>query len=115
MYDLQLKKDLLDTIRPQHIGDQADSVGGWTAAQEWIDLAEMRGIGWWITSALESNIGLNAIAQWTATLGVTAAQGLGTGRVFTNNILSSPACGCGKCSTWCLNVPGTLVPYMTKA
>ena len=88
MYDLQLKKDLLDTIRPQHIVIKPSLVGGWTAAQEWIDLAEMRGIGWWITSALESNIGLNAIAQWTATLGVTAAQGLGTGRVFTNNIPS---------------------------
>jgi hypothetical protein len=51
-------------------------------------LAEARNIGWWITSALESNVGLNAIAQWTAMQNTSMPQGLGTGGLFTNNILS---------------------------
>ena len=82
------KKDLLDHVRPQHIVIKPSLVGGWAAAQEWIQLAQERNIGWWITSALESGIGLNAIAQWTATLGVTIPQGLGTGSVYTDNIPS---------------------------
>jgi o-succinylbenzoate synthase len=82
------KADLLDHVRPQHIVIKPSMVGGWAAAQEWIDLAQERGIGWWITSALESSIGLNAIAQWTATLGVSIPQGLGTGSVYTDNIPS---------------------------
>ncbi len=82
------KKDLLDHLRPQHIVIKPSLVGGWAAAQEWIQLASERNIGWWITSALESSIGLNAIAQWTATLGVTIPQGLGTGSVYTDNIPS---------------------------
>lgn len=85
---LDMKKDLLDHLRPQHIVIKPSLVGGWAAAREWIDLAEKRNIGWWITSALESNIGLNAIAQWTAALGVDIPQGLGTGSVYTNNIPS---------------------------
>ena len=64
-------------------------MGGLAASKDWINLAEKLGIGWWITSALESNIGLNAIAQWTYTLGPKMPQGLGTGALFTNNI-SSP-------------------------
>ena len=86
MHDRQLKQDLLDMVRPRYIVLKPSLVGGWAAAREWIDLAEERGIGWWVTSALESNIGLNAIAQWTATLGVSGAQGLGTGRVFADNL-----------------------------
>ncbi|HEY0977244.1 MAG TPA: o-succinylbenzoate synthase [Flavobacteriales bacterium] len=82
------KIDLLDEVQPHHIVIKPSLVGGWAAAQEWIDLADARGIGWWITSALESNIGLNAIAQWTATLDVRVPQGLGTGRVYTDNIPS---------------------------
>ena len=85
---LDMKKDLLDHLRPQHIVIKPSLVGGWAAAREWIDLAEERNIGWWITSALESNIGLNAIAQWTAALGVDIPQGLGTGSVYVNNIPS---------------------------
>ena len=60
-------------------------VGGFSGAKEWIDLAEKRGIGWWITSALESNVGLNALAQWTATFAPETPQGLGTGALYTNN------------------------------
>jgi O-succinylbenzoate synthase len=82
------KTDLLDNVRPHFIVIKPSLVGGWAAAQEWISLATERGIGWWITSALESNIGLNAIAQWTATLPVTMAQGLGTGELYVNNIPS---------------------------
>jgi O-succinylbenzoate synthase len=70
-------------------------VGGWSATREWIDLAQERGIGWWITSALESSIGLNAIAQFTATLDVTMPQGLGTGQVYANNIPSPLWSGAG--------------------
>jgi L-alanine-DL-glutamate epimerase-like enolase superfamily enzyme len=82
------KVDLLDNLRPQYIVIKPSLVGGWAATQEWIDLAKARGIGWWITSALESSIGLNAIAQFTALQQVTMAQGLGTGRVYANNIAS---------------------------
>lgn len=82
------KVDLLDNLKPQYIVIKPSLVGGWSATQEWIDLAKARNIGWWITSALESSIGLNAIAQYTATLNVTMAQGLGTGKVYANNIPS---------------------------
>lgn len=82
------KTDLLDHVKPQHIVIKPSLVGGWDATREWIELARARGIGWWITSALESSIGLNAIAQFTATLKVTTAQGLGTGKVYANNIPS---------------------------
>lgn len=82
------KRDLLDNVRPRFIVIKPSLVGGWAATQEWIDLAKARNIGWWITSALESSIGLNAIAQWTATLGVDLAQGLGTGSVYGDNIPS---------------------------
>ena len=57
-------------------------------AGHWIELAGSLGIGWWVTSALESNVGLNAIAQWTWQQGVEMPQGLGTGALFTNNIHS---------------------------
>lgn len=83
-----LKVDLLKHVKPRYIVIKPSLVGGWAATQEWIDIAEERGIGWWITSALESSIGLNAIAQYTATLGVEMPQGLGTGNVYANNIPS---------------------------
>lgn len=80
---------LLDTIKPQAIVLKPSLHGGIAGCQRWIKLADERNIYWWLTSALESNIGLNAIAQWSAHLGVTRPQGLGTGGLFTNN-LSSP-------------------------
>lgn len=86
--NLAEKKQLLDDIQPQYIILKPTLAGGIKASEEWISLAEERGIGWWVTSALESNIGLNAIAQWTATLGTSNFQGLGTGALFTNNIES---------------------------
>jgi len=82
------KVKLLEQINPQYIILKPSLLGGIEAAEEWISLAQERGIGWWVTSALESNIGLNAIAQWTANLGTSNFQGLGTGALFTNNIES---------------------------
>lgn len=86
------KIELLDTIRPQYIILKPSLHGGFCGAEEWIRLAEERGIGWWATSALESNVGLNAIAHWCAGLQESRPdktpmpQGLGTGMLFTNNI-----------------------------
>lgn len=86
--ELSEKAALLDRINPQYIILKPSLLGGFQASEEWIKLAEERKIGWWITSALESNIGLNAIAQWTASLHTAMPQGLGTGSLFTNNIES---------------------------
>lgn len=82
------KVHVLEQIRPQYIILKPTLLGGIEAAEDWISLAKELNIGWWVTSALESNIGLNAIAQWTATLGTQNFQGLGTGGLFTNNIES---------------------------
>lgn len=79
---------LLDTIAPQYIILKPALCGGLSGADIWADEAERRGIGWWATSALESNIGLLAIARWLATRGITRPQGLGTGQLFHNNIPS---------------------------
>lgn len=86
--DVAEKEKLLHTIQPQHIILKPSLVGGFKGSMEWIQLAEKMNIGWWVTSALESNIGLNAIAQWTFTLENSMPQGLGTGSLFTNNIES---------------------------
>jgi O-succinylbenzoate synthase len=85
VFEKEQKKEALEIIQPQYIILKPSLVGGWKGSQEWIDFAEARQIGWWITSALESNIGLNAIAQWTYTLNSPMPQGLGTGGLFTNN------------------------------
>lgn len=82
------KAEMLDTIRPSYIILKPALCGGFSGAREWIELAGERGIGWWVTSALESNVGLSALAQWVATLGVDMPQGLGTGALFTNNFPS---------------------------
>ncbi len=82
------KRRLLQTVKPQYIILKPSLVGGFKGSKEWIDIASSLGIGWWITSALESNIGLNAIAQWTYMLKNTMPQGLGTGSLFTNNFPS---------------------------
>ena len=80
------KQGLLREIQPQYIILKPSLIGGYRGSEEWITLAETLGIGWWITSALESNIGLNAIAQWTYTLHNPMPQGLGTGALYTNNL-----------------------------
>jgi o-succinylbenzoate synthase len=79
---------LLDRVQPQYLILKPSLIGGLSAAQKWADAAEARNIGWWATSALESNIGLNAIAQWCAVSGNPLPQGLGTGRLFSNNVPS---------------------------
>ena len=79
------KKTLIKEIKPQYIILKPALVGGFSGSDEWIQLAEQNNIGWWITSALESNIGLNAIAQYTYTKNNPMPQGLGTGGLFTNN------------------------------
>lgn len=82
------KEALLQTIKPAYIILKPSLIGGFKQSEEWIRLAEKYDIGWWITSALESNIGLNAIAQWTFTLNSKLPQGLGTGQLYHNNIPS---------------------------
>lgn len=77
---------LLDALRPRYIVLKPSLHGGFAGCTEWIEEAEKRGVGWWITSALESNIGLNAVAQWCATWNPVLPQGLGTGMLFTDNV-----------------------------
>jgi o-succinylbenzoate synthase len=88
-FDKADRAALLDKINPQYIILKPTLLGGFKSCEEWIELAEARSIGWWITSALESNLGLNAIAQWTYNLEPHSFQGLGTGGLFTNNIEAS--------------------------
>ena len=85
VFALAEKEQLLEKIQPQYIILKPSFVGGFRGTQEWILLAEKHKIGWWITSALESNIGLNAIAQWTFLQHNLMPQGLGTGALYTNN------------------------------
>jgi O-succinylbenzoate synthase len=85
VFTLEEKEKLLEKIRPQYIILKPSFLGGFRGTQEWISLAEKHKIGWWITSALESNIGLNAIAQWTFLQHNLMPQGLGTGALYTNN------------------------------
>ena len=82
------KKHLLDEIHPHYIILKPSLHGGISGSDEWIKLADERDIKWWITSALESNIGLNAIAQYCASLNNALPQGLGTGALYINNIES---------------------------
>lgn len=85
VFSLEAKEALLQKIQPQYIILKPSFVGGFRGTKEWIALANKYQIGWWITSALESNIGLNAIAQWTFLQQNTMPQGLGTGGLYTNN------------------------------
>lgn len=82
------KQKLLEAISPQSIILKPSLVGGFSGSDTWIKLAESKNIKWWITSALESNIGLNAIAQYTYTKKSKLPQGLGTGGLFINNFKS---------------------------
>lgn len=85
---LQEKERLLHLIQPAYLVLKPSLHGGFRGCHEWINLAQKHNIGWWVTSALESNVGLNAIAQWTSSLSNPLPQGLGTGRLFTNNFPS---------------------------
>ncbi|WP_282122329.1 o-succinylbenzoate synthase [Algibacter mikhailovii] len=88
IFGLENRTQLIETINPQYIILKPSLVGGFAGSDEWITIAEKNKIGWWITSALESNIGLNAIAQYTYNKYSTLPQGLGTGSLFTNNFES---------------------------
>ena len=85
VFSEEKKVELLTVIKPQYIILKPTLVGGFGGSESWIKAAEQAQIKWWITSALESNIGLSAIAQWTYTLGSELPQGLGTGSLYTNN------------------------------
>ena len=88
VFEEKNRRKLISTIRPQYIILKPSFIGGFQESEEWIALAEEFGAGWWVTSALESNIGLNAIAQWNATLDNPMPSGLGTGSLYTNNFKS---------------------------
>ena len=83
------KQALLQHIKPQYIILKPSFIGGFKGSDSWIELAQANNIQWWVTSALESNVGLNAISQYTFTKNSTLPQGLGTGSLYTNNIASA--------------------------
>jgi o-succinylbenzoate synthase len=85
VFSYEEKEQLLQKIMPQYIILKPSFVGGFRGTKEWIELAKKHNIGWWITSALESNIGLNAITLWTFLQQNSMPQGLGTGGLYTNN------------------------------
>jgi o-succinylbenzoate synthase len=85
VFTIAEKERILQKIQPQYIILKPSFIGGFKGTKEWIDLANKYKIGWWITSALESNIGLNAITQWTFLQQNPMPQGLGTGGLYTNN------------------------------
>ncbi len=108
-FTLKEKEKLLQTIQPQYIILKPSLIGGFAGTKQWIQLAQKYNIGWWITSALESNIGLNAIAQFTYTLKNKLPQGLGTGSLFTNNFscplqVKNGTLWYSKNKTWNLNI-----------
>lgn len=87
--DKERKENLLDQLKPHYLVLKPSLHGGMLGCKEWIDLAERASVGWWMTSYLESAIGLNAIAQFTAQYANPIFHGLGTGKIYTENI-SSP-------------------------
>ena len=93
---LKEKEELLKAINPQYIILKPSLIGGFASTSEWISIAGRFDIDWWVTSALEGNIGLNAIAQWTFTLKNPMPQGLGTGQIYSNNIKSPLSVSDGK-------------------
>ena len=90
------KRTLLEKIKPHYIILKPTLLGGLQSCKEWIGIAEELNIGWWVTSALESNIGLNAISQFTAQFGTDIPHGLGTGNLYHNNFPSPLAIELGK-------------------
>jgi o-succinylbenzoate synthase len=88
VHSYEEKEQLIQKIMPQYLILKPSFIGGIRGTTEWIELATKYSIGWWVTSALESNIGLNAIAQWTYLLQNEMPQGLGTGSLYSNNFKS---------------------------
>ena len=98
LIDEKERIQMLEKVEPQYLVLKPSLLGGFQESEKWIELAKERNIGWWITSALESNIGLNAIAQWSGKMQPNGFQGLGTGNLFTNNIPSPLTVKSGKLS-----------------
>ncbi len=88
VFGIENKRKLLEKLKPSYIIIKPSLLGGIKESAEWIELASSLGIEWWITSALEGNVGLNSIAQFTATFQPRLPQGLGTGQLFHNNVES---------------------------
>ena len=88
VFQKPMKEEIISFIQPQYIILKPSLIGGFQGTKEWIKAAQQNHIDWWITSALESNVGLNAIAQWTFSLDNPMPQGLGTGSLYTNNFPS---------------------------
>lgn len=94
VYDDEMKRRLVSYIKPAYIVLKPALCGGFSGSRVWIEAARDNGTGWWITSALESNVGLNALAQFTASMleefpeQAATAQGLGTGQLYTNNFVT---------------------------
>lgn len=86
VFSVTNKEKIIQTIQPQYIILKPSLIGGFNGSKEWMSIADTHNINYWITSALESNVGLNAISQWTYTLNSELPQGLGTGSLYTNNI-----------------------------
>lgn len=86
--DKQGKEELLDRIKPQFLVLKPTLHGGFYGCAEWIEAAQARKVGWWLTSSMESNVGLNALAQFASQYPVSLPQGLGTGMIFRDNIPS---------------------------
>ena len=99
LVDDEKRIEMLDKVKPQYLVFKPSLLGGFFESEKWIQLAKKRNICWWITSTLESNIGLNAIAQWTSKMQHEGFQGLGTGQLFTNNIPSQLCVNLGRLST----------------
>ncbi|OSY88326.1 mandelate racemase [Tenacibaculum holothuriorum] len=85
VFSYKEKQKCIQTINPQYIILKPSLIGGFKGSTDWVEIVNNQSIGWWITSALESNVGLNAISQFTYTLQNSMPQGLGTGGLFTNN------------------------------
>ena len=85
VHEEEERRKLLETIRPKYIILKPSLIGGFMSAEIWIRLAMVNSVGYWVTSALESNIGLNAIAQWAYDIDVASPHGLGTGQLYSNN------------------------------
>lgn len=105
------RESLLTNLKPQYIILKPTLHGGLSGSAEWIRIAEALGIGWWITSALESNLGLNAVSQFAANYKLTIPQGLGTGAIYTNNVPSPLSVSADKLTynpsgSWDLTVLG---------
>jgi len=88
VFSVEKRGELLEKINPHYIILKPSLLGGFFSCDDWIELAKRKNIGWWATSALESNVGLNAIAQWVFTKNTSMPQGLGTGGLYENNTAS---------------------------